>query len=881
LVIATGLGLMAGVGFGHLPDALLDRLSADQLIRVGAAVAAAWIVYRGWQQGRGRAREVRTWLLIAMGLWLASEIVRLTSPFIGARLQPGLDLTVVGLAVTAAGAYFSAAHGRLRRSEEIALYLDAATIFAAVSAVVLVAGATLAGHQSEAIRLTLVSHAAFFLATVGATVILDLATRVPVRLKGPYGVLVGLLLASIGYVGLLVATEPGRAGTLLHISIAAGAVMAAYGGANWTTDEEGRPGFVAVADRLRNALPTAAVALTPILILVMGVAPIGDLGALKLPATLATGAVLLFAVARQTVLLNDRERSMHLERRLRDELAAAEAQFRAVVERVPGVVYVADAGEEGRWHYVSAAIREMLGFTAEEWLADPEIWKRQLHPADRTRMLLAERSGDHTYFGSRWEYRMLARDGREVWVLDDEAVISRDADCRPARVQGILLDITERKRLEEQLRHQALHDPLTGLPNRVLFVDRVEHALTRRRGTVRAAVLFLDIDDFKTINDSLGHAAGDELLVGVAERIRMALRPEDTACRMGGDEFAILLEDVEVDQAEHSAARILDALRPPFQLGPREVMLRASVGLAARRGMQVTAEDLLRDADTAMYAAKAAGKGRVVRFELGMAQPVMRRLEMRTALELALSREELFLEYQPIIDLLTDEAVGAEALVRWNHPQLGRVMPGDFIPLAEEIGLIGEIGDWVLQTACAELAAWRAAAPTRPIVVSVNVSAFQLGSGELIRQVERALATTGTRPEWLILELTESTLAAATDRVDEELHGIRELGVRIALDDFGSGFSSLDYLGRFEVDLLKIDRSLVARVDLEPQRQAVLRAVATVAAQLGLSTIVEGIEREEQRRVVMNLGFRRAQGFLFSHPVSLTEALDPRAIDAA
>ena len=314
---------------------------------------------------------------------------------------------------------------------------------------------------------------------------------------------------------------------------------------------------------LRGLLPLASVVVTATL--VVGLITTTELDRpLRLAAGITLAVVIGFAMARQTMLLTDRERVMGRERQLTDELTVAEAQYRSVVERVPGVVYVAEAGQHGRWHFVSSKIEELLGYTSEEWVADPTLWMSRIHPGDRDRMILAEvddseRAGEK----GRWEYRLIARDGHIVWVIDDEAVIARDGDGRPKMVQGILVNITDRKDLEDQLRHQALHDPLTGLANRVLFVDRLAHALVRRQQAAGLAVLFVDLDDFKAINDTLGHAAGDDLLRLVAERLVGVLRAEDTACRLGGDEFAFLLEEADRARAEQIARRILAALADP------------------------------------------------------------------------------------------------------------------------------------------------------------------------------------------------------------------------------------------------------------------------------------------------------------------------------
>ncbi len=621
-------------------------------------------------------------------------------------------------------------------------------------------------------------------------------------------------------------------------------------------------------------LPVASAVLTGVIGLMLITSPELVEAPLRLTVAAVLGLVVISAIARQTLLLVDRENVITRERRLTDELTVAEAQYRSVVERVPGVVYVAEAGQHGRWHFVGPKIEELLGYTAEEWMADPTLWMDRMHPADRDRMIIAEteeleRSGNQ----GRWEYRLIARDGRVVWVIDDEAVISRDDDGRPVMVQGILVDISDRKRLEDQLRHQALHDPLTGLPNRVLFVDRLSHALVRRgRWETRLAVLFVDLDDFKGVNDTLGHAVGDRLLSMVGLRLAEVVRAEDTACRLGGDEFAFLLEDAPDDLAERVAQRILGALSEPFHLDGRTVSLTASIGIATRvggfgdAGPGQSADELLRDADTAMYAAKSLGKGRVRVFDRAMDGPVTRRRELRSALELALDADELFLEYQPIVDLRSRSTVGLEALVRWLHPQLGRLLPADFIALAEESGLIRRLGDWVMRRACEDLAAGNA-------TVSINVSAHQIGAGELPPTIAALLRESGMPASRVILELTESTLASAGAGAESELLAIQALGIRIALDDFGSGYSSLEYLGRLPVDILKIDRSLVEHVHAEPQRQEVLRAILHIAEKLGLDTIVEGVEHEAQRAALLELGFRTAQGYLFSPAVPLHEVL--------
>ena len=842
-------------------------------LRVAAAGVACWLMWRGVAAaGSSREKKIRAWILFEVVVWTFFEVLRLA----GVVDRDALFFaaaTVVALCIGAIGTYVAAARGRMRPADEAALYLDSAAIFLACTAAVFTFGAGLAG---DSVGMAVLAHSAFFVGIVCATLLLVLSLRVPLRLVGPWELLVGLALCAAGYIGLGARAETDELRWALHVVVAVGVVLAAHGGAHWTATEDIGLRYRAVAGWLRALLPLGNAVLTAVLVLMLIAQPTVLDDVLKWAIGTALGLVVVCVIGRQTVLLADRERVIDRERQLTDELTVAEAQYRSVVERVPGVVYVAEAGQHGRWHFVSAKIEELLGYTAEEWTADPTLWINRMHPADRDRMILTEMGeGERSEPKGRWEYRLRARDGRVVWVIDDEAVISRDADGRATMVQGILVDISDRKDLEEQLRHQALHDPLTGLPNRVLFVDRLSHALVRRGADGGVAVLFVDLDEFKAINDTLGHAAGDELLRMVAERLTTVLRAEDTACRLGGDEFAFLLEDAPRDRVISVAERILAALAEPFEIGGHAAALSASIGIAVGGGADSsassgeTADELLRDADTAMYAAKSFGKGRIQLFERGMEQPVKRRRELRSALERALKGDELFLEYQPIVDMCDGGLVGVEALVRWTHPQLGRLMPADFVGMAEESGLIAGLGEWVLRRAAADLA------HGSDVLVSVNVSAHQLGDGALPALVEETIAASGLDPSRLLLELTESTLASAGAGAETELERVQRMGVRIALDDFGSGYSSLEYLGRVPIDILKIDRSLVESVDVEPQRQEVLKAIAHIATKLGLETIVEGIEREEQRRALLDLGFCRAQGYLFARPLPLAEALDP------
>ncbi|HEX5039824.1 MAG TPA: EAL domain-containing protein [Candidatus Limnocylindria bacterium] len=851
---------------------------SSQLVRVAAALAAVGFAHAGWRAGIGRERRIRTWIFVALTVWLVSEVMRLVGAIAGwpAHLA---DVGLIGLGVAAVGLFLSTAHGRMRPAEETALYLDAgAVLIGVLSAAAIVGGRFVTDASGAGILL----HAGFLVAIFLSSILLLLAVHVPLRWVGPWEGLLGLSLGAAGYIGLLVPGMAFAAVGACNLLVAAGTVVVGRGGGRWTTAEDNSPRYMAITGSVRAILPIANALLTGAVAVMLVTRP--DLVSDPLRIVVATGAglVVVAAVARQTIILVDRETVLRRERLLTDELTVAEAQYRSVVDRVPGVVYVADVGQHGRWHFVSAKIEELLGYSAEEWTADPTMWMSRMHPADRERMMLAE-TQDHERSEpvGRWEYRLIARDGRIVWVIDDEAIVARDPDGRPTMVQGILVDISERKDLEDQLRHQALHDPLTGLPNRVLFVDRLSHALVRRgRADAGIAVLFVDLDDFKAVNDTLGHAVGDELLARVGRRLSTVVRAEDTACRLGGDEFAFILEDATPTEATEVARRIAAALGEPFDVGGRSASLTASIGIASRARLgedgnaAEAADELLHDADTAMYAAKSLGKGRIRIFDRRLEEPVARRRQLRSALEQALDGDELFLEYQPMVDLRTGLGFGLEALVRWNHPQLGRLMPADFVPLAEETGLIGALGEWVLEHACADLA-------TGDMLASVNVSAHQLGHGELPERVEAALRRTGLPPDRLLLELTESTLASAGAGAESELQGLQALGVRIALDDFGSGYSSLEYLGRLPVDILKIDRSLVERAHLEPQRQEVLKAILHIADRLGLETIVEGVEREAQRATLLDLGFRQAQGFLFAAAAPLGDALALSAIRRA
>jgi len=435
----------------------------------------------------------------------------------------------------------------------------------------------------------------------------------------------------------------------------------------------------------------------------------------------------------------------------------------------------------------------------------------------------------------------------------------------------------ENARLYEELRHQAFHDSLTGLANRALFRDRVEHAVARRPGPEAGlvAVLFLDLDDFKTINESLGHVGGDQLLAAVADRLRTCLRTSDTAARLGGDEFAVLLEDLrDESEATHVAQRIIDALRTPIRIGGTAAVIATSIGIAASAPGDDGATELLRNADFAMYQAKHRGKGRYEFFRPSLREAATERSALEALLRGAEERGELRLRYQPIVDLADGTIVGLEALVRWQAPGRGLLMPSDFIGLAEESGLIVQIGRWVLDQATTQTQAWRVTYGLDRLTVGVNLSARQFQHPDLVAEVGGALAASGLDPSRLILEITESVLMQTTTTTIGKLGDLRRIGVRLAIDDFGTGYSSLGYLERFPVDILKIDKTFIDGVGERGNRPVLARAIVQLGRALDLSVVAEGIERPGQVRVLRRLGCTRGQGYLFARP--LTEAeLEP------
>jgi diguanylate cyclase (GGDEF)-like protein/PAS domain S-box-containing protein len=714
-----------------------------------------------------------------------------------------------------------------------------------------------------------------------------------------------------------------------------------------------------------------------------------------------------------------------------------------LMQRVPAVLYSSGFGPDGRWYYVSSQIESILGYTPQQWCADPTLWRRRLHPDDVERVLAGEDEPKLDDEGGGYnEYRLRHRDGHAVWIRDDALLvrsadgdlrwhgvlsdISRrkrtEADLRRAAAQhaalaalgehalegasatelaqeataaavellgvdgggvialdderrrftflaatglapetldplpfdpdtqpgyaishgtvivtdweterrfemteplkrmgtrsgmsiviegrrgpfgvlgvhaanartfsameidfvqalaNILGDAFERQQTEDDIRHRALHDPLTGLPNRALFMDRLAHALAHlsRRGS-SAAVLLLDFDRFKLINDSLGHSAGDDLLSAAAPRLKQMLRASDTIARFGADEFGILLEDIAGEQdAVDMAQRIAGAFTRPFVLDGTEHFVSVSVGITLAAGGE-RAEDLVRDADAAMHRAKERGRARYELFDEAIRGRAISRLRVENDLRRALERDELTLEYQPIVGLDAHAVVGVEALVRWDHPQRGRVPPLEFIPIAEENGLIEPIGRWVLERACRQGAEWYASRPdAMPITVAVNLSAAQFDSPALVESVAAALRGARLDPSLLALELTESIVMGQSEELFQTLAELKSLGARLILDDFGIGYSSLSYLTRLPLDVLKVDRSFIDGLGTETRDTGITEAIVGMANALSLQVIGEGVETELQLSELQRLGCHGVQGFLFSRPVTperITEIL--------
>jgi len=586
----------------------------------------------------------------------------------------------------------------------------------------------------------------------------------------------------------------------------------------------------------------------------------------------------VFWVQDRTLIIRDAENRIvayhgiliDITEQKRAERALQEQQrlYRIVAENASDVVGIHSL--DGTFQYVSPSAETVLGHASQELLgSNPSAL---VAPEDlafwRTAFSAAVRGQPAS--GS---YRLRHGGGAYIWVETVTGPI-QDETGAISGVRSSSRDITQRKVFEDQLAHQAFHDPLTDLPNRALFIDRLRHALARserRRNPV--AVLFLDLDRFKLVNDSLGHAVGDQLLIAVGQRLQAVLRPEDTVARLGGDEFTLLLEDIAaVDNAIRVAERVLEHFAAPIEVAGHEVYVSTSIGIAMSGAGSFTPDELVRNADVAQYLAKQNGAPRFTVYDPAMNEDAAVRIELEADLRRAISRGELLVYYQPLVRLDTGRIVEVEALVRWQHPQRGMLTPVQFIPMAEETGLIHPVGEWVLTQACAQAALLRSQFPSDPpLVMAVNLSAKQLQQPGLVTAVAAVLRATGLQASGLKLELTETAVMQDPEGASAVIRQLRDLGIHLAIDDFGTGYSSLSYIANFLVDTLKIDRTFIARLGQGPDAMSILQTIMSLARSLNLTVTGEGVETDEQLGWLRELGCDRAQGYLFARPMPSEE----------
>jgi diguanylate cyclase (GGDEF)-like protein/PAS domain S-box-containing protein len=568
------------------------------------------------------------------------------------------------------------------------------------------------------------------------------------------------------------------------------------------------------------------------------------------------------------------------------DISATKSAELALRESEERYALAARGANDGLWDwnlrssqvYYSPRWKAMLGYEEQEIDATIDGWFDRVHPDDREPLqarLAAHHRNLITHF--EHEYRIRHKDGAFRWMLCRGLAVW-DTNGRVIRMAGSQTDISPRKQIERQLIHDALHDALTALPNRTLFIDRLQHAINRRRRNPAYlfAVMFLDLDRFKVINDSLGHAVGDRLLIAIASRLEGCVRAGDTVARLGGDEFTLLIEDVQdIEMVTELAQRIQEALSAPLQLGEHEAFTTVSIGMVISTDDYAFATDMIRDADTAMYSAKMAGKARAVLFDPMMHVQAMSQLRLEADLRWAVDRGELRVHYQPIVSLEDGGLVGVEALVRWEHPQRGLLYPDSFLTIAEETGLIVPISWWTFHIACTQLSAWHHSIPSAAnLWVSINLSARQLAEPNAVTKIRHILQETGLHPRHVKLEITEHTLIEYGEATAQTFTELRALGLQLCIDDFGIGYSSLSYLQRFPVDVLKIDRSFIHGIGEQGERSEIVHTIISLAHTLGLQAVAEGTETVQQMNALRRLACQYGQGWLFA------KALDAETVEA-
>jgi diguanylate cyclase (GGDEF)-like protein/PAS domain S-box-containing protein len=858
-VVAVLLGAtIVGAGSGWLP------LMANLASLAAAALAAAGCT-RAALRSDGRARRAWAALAASTGVWALGRLVWTVSEHALDRPLPlpsvadagflaALPLATAALVLAWPGE--AAPSGRARRAIDVAIVVTALLL----TSWLLVLAPVLrdAGGQGLATALALAYP-------VGGVALVTLVAAVLLaegRLRGgvlPLHVIgAGLVAVSVAGSGFAHLASAGRYATGHPIDVAWVLGFLLIGVASLRPgDVRAVEGATPLRERVEVLIPYAAV----VIALCAAIAEHAHVGELSPVAVWALCALVALLVVRQTVVLVDNaDLALSLQQGMA-ELSASERRLQALVRHSSDIVAVVD--REGVVRYVGESVERILGHQTGSLLRRTLGWVLEPGSVHELRGALAAvtpRPFETTTIG----LTLRDAEGRD---RPFEATVT-NLLTEPS-VEGLVLnlrDVTEQRTLQEQLRYEASHDALTALANRTLLTERATAALERAKRTGHdLAVLFLDLDGFKEVNDSLGHAAGDSLLTIAAQRLRRCVRPGDTVARLGGDEFAVLIEDIDdLTGATTVAARICESLQQPFALGPHRVTVTASLGIALTREGTGTSEDLLRNADLAMYRAKADHPGRWQVFDRAMHTALLSRLELEADLVRALERNELVLHYQPKFDLRTGAIAGAEALVRWQHPTRGLLGPGAFVPTAERTGLIVPMGTWVLRRACRQAMSWQQQRGGAPLAMAVNVAGLQVDA-TLPDTVAAALEETGMPAEQLVLEMTESMLLE-TDEVVEVLDRLKQLGVRLAIDDFGTGYSSLSYLHRFPADLLKIDRSFVSRMRGSADARSMVAAIVQLARSLSLATVAEGIEHEEELALLDEMGCTYAQGFLLARP---------------